>query len=50
MLIHRRQQVAHSDRAQCTILQPIGVPLLRGLHVAMAKKTTDLENACPYIE
>src|SRR5437016_12586218 len=50
MLIHRRQQVAHSDRAQCTILQPIGVPLLRGLHVAMAKKITHFEDCCAHVE
>src|SRR5882724_6120656 len=50
MLILRRQQVAHSDRAQRTILQPIGVPLLRGLHVAMAKKITHFEDCCAHVE
>src|SRR5947208_10675980 len=45
-----RNQIAHSNRPKLTVLQPIGVPHLCCLHVAMSKKIPYLEDRCPHIQ
>jgi hypothetical protein len=44
------QQVVHSDCPKLTILQPVRVPHLGRLNVAMAQKVSDFKDCCAHVE
>src|SRR5207253_500583 len=45
-----RNQVGHTDRSELPILQPVRVPLLRRLNIAVPEKISDLKNRCAHVQ